>query len=1107
MPKKHLPRRGTRGAHLAITNPMTSAYMDDATIRVNVARFMANASGRDLKLHLPRLFANLRTRGAYGGNATTLKEISSAKYYVLDQPRLFQLYTSLIDTHRDQLVHFCVARRRFESAVIFGDYVEAENRMAAIREQFGESLWLIRSNILLLHLQQKSVEMEEYSRSCRLALNQTIAAYLVNAALIVTANPALHLNKTVRATMKEFAKANHAAWADLLALSLLPQEPQNDASPLLCLQPIQVLPIVDQIVFLRSLLSHNEALTSAANPDSQAQRLLQLLNTIDSEARYQYTAPRVGINEQLREYEQGNYETFLDLAYSNLTFQWRPVALANLIAKAHAILDRPVTSDSLFGSYISSLADLYRLSPHPHTTENEASEVIAILNHFSDSYDLQFGLVKAMPHRFSTKSRCWTAKRNYLYYDDHSPWSGALASPSDPVLSHRYQSDSAALTPARRHKQNIQSLLEEDIDPSIRRVRLMTLLRAFGDEAPLARDYLELTSSALLAIGDFEQLISKAAKALAESPGSYTAIQLRAIAAYIEANSIATLDAVVVLYFYAKRVDKSKEYLLNDLYEEFLVSNGATKPSDLIADFKEDHDARFCLFLSEISTLEMMDSLDCFEGSSDLSAERIRILDYLRDRGEISTESHGAQVDEIVTKVVVDNTAAEFSVAKIDVDDDAIRRDIHTDVAGLVAIYNALPVEQADRIIQIQEDSATGAETVPVVIGDKGTTLEKIVGLVVDSFVNDEKYGLARNLSAEIRHGFFANQMRARLEEAHLLTELGADGVYLPNRYWLEKYDFIADELTADIDRQLGWFSEQFNKLVEEAEEWMKVATLPSQSATRAFRFDEISLGERQLVRTAVATGDTDQVLATTFQILWHKTDCALADVRQRIDTHLRERVDRLLNELFERVETSRRGAPLIDLMDALYAARGRLHEDITTISEWFQRASAVEAHERTIPELVRISVECLNRVRGSQLSPTLDVPTEIGRSLRATRHVRAFIIANVNLLENALRHSGLGVGTEIAIHATGNSATWSLTVRNNLTNERAEALDAVALEEIRKKFAGNQSAGLTLTEGGSGLRKVVNHLKSIHDHFNLSIDKIDTQFVATVTYDYDPAC
>src|SRR5690606_29797263 len=121
-----------------------------------------------------------------------------------------------------------------------------------------------------------------------------------------------------------------------------------------------------------------------------------------------------------------------------------------------------------------------------------------------------------------------------------------------------------------------------------------------------------------------------------------------------------------------------------------------------------------------------------------------------------------------------------------------------------------------------------------------------------------------------------------------------AGGEYQQNRHWLDRYEFVADDILLAVDEELRWFSARFNDTIQTAEEWMKIAMLPIDNKSRLFRFDSIPFSKLENIEQAADTGDVDLVIDRTFEVLWEVTENASQEIRLRINSVLRRDVDEL---------------------------------------------------------------------------------------------------------------------------------------------------------------------------------------------------------------------
>lgn len=1101
MPKRvRLPRKKQQ-SYLAITNPAFTGYMGAEALKLSLSRFLTKASDHEFGAHFRRIYSMANIRRVMAASATSLDALAKPAYFRggVTPARMLAIYETIIRFHKPDITAFLTLANRFEKNLLAGNYDAASSDLQEIPIACGESLWLARSKILLLSLCGKPEEMQLYAQQCKERLGQNFATPLINCTLLVTTNPSLQLSKTVSSMIREFAESNHQEWADLLTLYLMPQSLSKSARPLRCLWQIQLFTAVDQFMLLRSLMAHNLALLPDDLGSMQERSLLALLLEIERDAVPRNTAHNADL---ITLYEKGQYIAFRENFAATHDDHLESAALANLIAKSHAITDTSLSwlEASPFKVYLDSLISLYRLEDQPNQAEDTANAAIALMHHLLSASDFEHCLMRASPFSYPASLRAWAERRTRLLHPERLAGVGTPLADVTPETRHVCSDEE--LAPHRRVRKKLVSLLFHESPPDRTR-EIDEQLERYRACAPLQRDYFELLSLTLLKEDRHEELIAHAGRALALLPASYTAFPMEQLVSYIEESAAVSMDAVLVVYFHASRVDKTREYLLNETYEEFLVQNGVERPSDLIGAHLEDpSDPRYDVFFLDVSKIETMDFLSCFKSSNALRAERVLLLDHMQAHGKLDRAAHAAEVDEIVATVVVDSTATEFNVAKVDVNDEALKRALTDDVTSLQGLYRSYKDDGSERVIRVDDIGTDGSESLAMIAGNKSSALHKIVSLVVEAFISDEKHGLAKNLSAEIRHGFFSNHMRARAEEAHLLTELDQTGNYSPNIYWHEQYEILNGEALKQIDAALSDFSRDFNQLIAKAEEWMKIATSIGDDSPRAFRISGLYVNELNLLHPIAQHEPAERLIDVCFQILWSRTESALQDMRHRINVDLRHDVNVLFDDLVRRLDEIRGNAPLANLMNAVYGTKNGLQEDLTTISEWFRRRKAYTSEaERTVPELIRISLECLNRVRGCQLTPTLNLGAPIERRFRDGRSVRFFIIAMVNLLENCIKHSGLGTSADLEISTRCRGDTWSIVVSNSLSNERLCKLESGEMENIRERFTTNSGSSYALTEGKSGLPKVINHLRAIDDHFQLKVDIEHSRFQATISY------
>lgn len=612
----------------------------------------------------------------------------------------------------------------------------------------------------------------------------------------------------------------------------------------------------------------------------------------------------------------------------------------------------------------------------------------------------------------------------------------------------------------------------------------------------LRRDYLDLFTDFALKNEETELLIEKCAKSLSEDSASYGCFPMEYLVAEINRRAIASLDAVLVCFFYSRKVSQKNDGVLNETFEEYLISSGIDRPSQLISDSFDFSDPRQQVFIRSVCVPEIMDYLSCFDGVNDLRAERIHLLEVLKER-RLITEKDSDEVQEIYGQIIVDQVVGGLNGAKISVDDNSILKKAVDVVDSLLTLYRGAKDSDEDKFVLVddgRDDFAVG-----LLAGDKNAAVVRLCGHVTDLFLYDEKFGLDRNLSAEIRHGFFSNLMRSRLENAKLLNEADASGNYQKNEYWYERNPLITDELMSRIDGFLSEFSSKFNALVAKAEEWMKV--LKSESDSRVFSF-EFSDGEYHEVREFIENGENaETVCVLVMEMLWGKTEAHLETMRNRLSVEFKGEADALFDELANKINDAKGGAVLVELMGAIAQAKSDIKEDINIAVEWFTRGESLSIDDIMIDKVVEVALSSFRQIKCSMTKVTSNLSADAKEFSVKGVAVKPFVISIINLLDNCYKRSGLAQNTSVEVSARVEGRFAKVSVRNDLGEEGSRILTRDAIAAIDKRFRDPSSVELMRKEGGTGLSKAFNQMRSVSDESDLLIGRESDHFIAEIIY------
>lgn len=1088
-----------------LLNPIISASLSRVGYLQAMGNFLLDENVKSFDEKFGKLYSRERFRQELGSEANSIEKILEQTMFAFRGEegliKNISLYhRAILNLNREKIKVYQKYRFLYEASFLKGDFNEASASLNALTEVLGESLWSVRSKITLLSQQGKIDEVQEYVEQCKARSKNPFIRTMFNWFLLVASDPLLHLEKTLVVAIRELAEGGERDWAKIVELLLVPKAMGLLRLDEPCFHIVHTLPLVDQLWLIEVMAL--DARSGEPHPShSHLQELAQVIEEMKDEVRNSLGINRENLLDSLSKivclYEQDEFEE-LARVYSSLnpSVEFEFAAL-NIIAKIQAQSQlRFIPDKSPLAKIVNNLTEIYAMKSSPKKLRDDHLSQVANLNGFSGFEVLDTALCLAMPNGVG-ESLTRKISQSLSASSIATPMASWMGKQKPLSLALSYQSECAVLPPHRLTKQRIINLVGESRESYD---VLDKLLDQYHEQCHLKKDALEITSAAYLSAKRLAELISFSARELALDVNTYAALPMAAMMALVESESFQSLEAVVISHVYATYIDRKKEYVLNETYEQYLEAENVERPSDLFERL-DCNDPLVAIFFKDISALDVMDYLGSYETSSELRAERISILNYLLDKGLIDQEAHDSEVDEILGQIVVDAGAAHFNESKIDINTTELKKLVVGDFKPLMSLYKSLDETQADRFIRF-EGAEEDDEPAPVAfaVGDRKTTLLRAINLVQNAFLFDEKYGLDKNLSTEIRHGFFSNLMRSRLEENHLLTEADASGQYLSNQFWLAANNLLNPEILDAVDSHLAFFSERFNNLVREAEEWMKITTDGVERGRRVFEYtmglEEFS--ELEVVALEMSVEDfLDVVLAHFLKYTYG----FLSQVRDKLNVEFRKNVSDLFDNLSESIVVSKRGAAMLELMNAIEQAKHGIQEDITVAAEWFKPSNTSVVSARPIPDLIDISVECFRRIAGVAFHPEIDHVEALVAVTVPGVHVKNFILVLVTLFENSFRRSGMNKDTPVLINFSAGQESFTLRISNGISPERRVQYDHDFIKGLDARMRSPKSLALMRKEGGTGLSKVFNQLRLISSQFDVRLGVNDFGFVVEIYY------
>jgi hypothetical protein len=1011
-------------------------------------------------------------------------------------------YLRLLERHADRINRFVPQRAAYELALSQGDYIACKKALQQCQEECGDSFWWIRSTLLVLSDQGLSEEVDNFADLCRARTTRFDVPDLIKRMHVMThSDVTMSELEATQSYIAEFQEAQYTNYAALLSHLFVPDPISGRTSSADLLEAVQLFPAVDQYQMLLQVLVSRaaEVVTEQGRfsaPESGFVKALSMvvndpvLRRVDNIRKAELAHQLSAAGSQLLEaYETGNHVQVSDRFRSDLLRYEDPLAFINLVAKSRATEDtrrfRDLSDDAKgpLGALISNVAKLYKLTDERARTQEFVISRAVKLNHLFSRHQVQLSLYLAMPHHFTEAARRRAAALAVIACPETTPLADAQLKPSE--FGRKY-GDVAHYTAVRYRR-----LKREICDSLIKGARLSNVVAKFEELqriVPLRKDYLELLSESCVFLTELEYLIAVAADELVANPESYICFPMDRLIEEIEKNRLISIAAIVIAFYYQKLVSANKDYVLHELLEDYLADSKKTLPSELLEN-KVVLTELEKLFFKDICSVDVLDFLSAFQNANQLRAERIRILDFLSALGAIDSKSRILEVEEMVTRAFIDARTLEFTRWKVSVNDQAIRKKNVDRVKPLLAYFKEAP-DSDDNGVRILEGSSASAPRTGYVLGNKNATVIRLIDLVQTSFLFDENDGLDKTLSTEIRHGFFSNLIRARLEDFHLITEKNEKSIYKTNEYWRARNAFVADAGWQRIDACLQKFSSSVNSLLVEAEEWMKISQSSTENANRMFQYQIFSQDLSYIRTLAELSSRPETIIDEILLRLWTVTEKHLAAVRERINGEFRSRLHKLITQLSEDLATAKREAALVELTSAVTQVAGLINEDVSKVAEWFNRAPDTSRTPATFGDVIRIALNSFAELKRPHTKPALALRGDVENLSVEGRSVKPLTIAIINLLDNCYRHSGLWLDTCVRINAEVlNDGMVCLQIENDVSPAKSSEYSEDRIESISKKITDRSNAALSRSEGGTGLPKVYRELSS------LSKRKIDLAF------------
>jgi len=509
-------------------------------------------------------------------------------------------------------------------------------------------------------------------------------------------------------------------------------------------------------------------------------------------------------------------------------------------------------------------------------------------------------------------------------------------------------------------------------------------------------------------------------------------------------------------------------------YADFLASHGATRPTQLA--YREwaarNPGFKFVSFLRFVCVPEVMDSSVAFENSEEIERERITICQTLLEIDPTNGDTYAQEIARRTQTMAVRRALNYLGDSKIYVDTDGVVRALEpTFRMGFERFLKMRELSQRHRRIVVMRSVENGSRIVVDFRDLAQETFEELFLELKNRFISSNEFGLDSYLSVRLRHGTLSAQIRRCFERDKLITQRNATtNEYEPNMEWIDRLALSpTDDKRSVYSDAFRRFAHAVDAAISEViKQWIQIRS--DATPTGMFDFNYRDEDITAVYKSVGLMKEFDSFVSVCLAELWKRTEVSLARIRERLNSELRRRLSEALAALESDVGPGFREC-LSALKRATAQCRTELSHDLDAIVSWFRRSDTTSVPDYEIQQLTETAIEIVRNCHPQvRFSPAVDVP----RNSRVLgRFFSAFVDVLFIVFDNVVRHSG-SMEPKVQFRLSFLRNTVELSVTNVLSVEASARLTPEKLEQIRDLAGASSTARDSIRfEGGTGFVKL----------------------------------
>jgi len=570
----------------------------------------------------------------------------------------------------------------------------------------------------------------------------------------------------------------------------------------------------------------------------------------------------------------------------------------------------------------------------------------------------------------------------------------------------------------------------------------------------------------------------------------------------------------IVLDAYTKHVSKDKEAELGYACEDFLISNGFERPSDIGKYEIEQDFAQKVYYLRYICVESVIDTAIGYTGSDDVTAERLKICRLLSEVDTENLEIYKEEIRNLVRRQVIGSRMQEVEQSKIYVDVAKVKEWATKELQESYSRYIAYLKHGLDAITIAKREEARALaadadieKLVAMSVPDNevNALFKHIVLELRDAYASSYEFGLDRYISTRIRHGGIENPLRRPLDEFHLITKReGEKGPYKPNTYWLSELD-LDNEQALKLENIFSQFAFAYDGLISLINtEWLQVRRSIDEGGL--FNFIMVD-GEISLIASRIDEQTSfSQMVDLILTYLGERLTESLTEIRKKLATEAKPVARDLITFLQMQLASLSIDDQLSELNAGINITRTVIQDVFDKVIEWFSPSESGGSSSYEIEDAVSVAEAIVQESLPGFTAPFIMRDGNLGLVIQGA--LPMFVDVLVNAFENVVRHSGLE-------KAEAEVIVWHELVPNNIRKVSINIVnnlgESVNIDAVNDKIARINALlesgkyGRTIaTEGGSGSFKIHRSLSDIQASTTelkakMKLEIIDNRFIVNI--------